>query len=358
MKPTNLNKGLFTRKDFELHSHGKQKLNERLSDHGKEALDGLIAGGFTVKDLEEIEHELWKPTFYQKYASTIQLSITLIIGILLGVGGILLINPRGNDKATEQIPLNQSDESFATPLIEKRRELTSKMPTKGFQIQIEGKMEKKEIIQEKEREAIISQLPTKGVPMIVPLGKPKEVKLKVSTIQVPLFYVGQYKWVDYEKLFPDQYEEKELSGTEAIFENKFKVRVENGYTPFQKKSYRNRVEVATYYLEKGKIEQALKEMKRGLNEMPEDVNLNFYSGIISFQKEDYKSALEYFRNVKGSYPPLFEQEALWYEGLCLKEIGEIESALRIFKEIQSYDGFYSRDAEEEIKKIEFSMEKN
>ncbi|MBX7180677.1 MAG: tetratricopeptide repeat protein [Bacteroidia bacterium] len=352
MKPTNLNKGFFTRKDYELHSQGKQLLDGKISDQGKEALEGLLEGEFSTQKLLELESVLWKPTFYDRYRTTIQFSTTLLLGILLGIGGILFFGDIKKEPLSRELPLNQSDESSAVPLVERTRDISTTISSKGIHTQMEGPIEKKEIEQEIQGEIKYSELPTKGIPMLVPVGRPNEVKLKVSTIQVPLFYVGQYKWVDYEKLYPEQYKEIELSGTEAIFENKFKVRVENGYTPIQRTSYRTKVGVAMYYLEKGKMEGALKEMKRLLTDRPDDVNLNFYSGILTYQKGDYESALEFFKNVKSAYPPLFEQEALWYEGLCLKELGRTESALKIFREVQLYDGFYSIDASKEINKLE------
>lgn len=352
MKPTNLNKGLFSRSDYEFHSQGKHLLDDKISEQGKEALEGLLEGEFSTQELMKMESELWKPTFYQKYRMSIQFSTTLLLGILLGVGGILLLRDKSDEPISKELPLNQSDESSAAPLIEKLREVSPTISTKGIHTQMEGPIEKKEIEPEIKGEIKYSELPTKGIPMLVPVGRPNEVKLKVSTIQVPLFYVGQYKWVDYEKLYPEQYKEIELSGTEAIFENKFKVRVENGYTPIQRIRYKTQVGVAMYYLEKGKMEGALMEMKRLLTERPEDVNLNFYSGILTYKKGDYESALVYFKNVKSAYPPLFEQEALWYEGLCLKELGRMDAALKIFKEVQSYDGYYSLDASVEINKLE------
>jgi tetratricopeptide (TPR) repeat protein len=158
--------------------------------------------------------------------------------------------------------------------------------------------------------------------------------------------------VDYEKLFPEQYRENRLSGTEALFENKYPIREESNYYPMNKPSYRAKVSWATSYLEKRKYPQALKEMKQLLNLMPEDVNLNFYSGILEFQIGEFDSALKRFELTKTIYPPLFYQEAAWYQALCLKELGRNEEAKQRLVEIVSMDGFYSQDAAKELEEMD------
>jgi hypothetical protein len=352
MEPTNLNKGLFSRKDWEAYLKGDKKLQGNLSDAGKEALEGLTTGQFSAAELHRLENQLWKKSFYQRHEGLIKFMVPLILGVILGGGVFVLLSPIERMEEIAPLNLDHTDESTAVPPIERSRDAVIVTEPLSIKVQIEGSVEKKTVFEEKVPEPSFSQLPIKGIQMISPVGKPKEVKLKFSTIQVPLFYVGQYKWVDYEKLFPEQYRENRLSGTEALFENKYPIREESNYYPMTKPSYKAKVAWAISYLEKGKYPQALKEMRHLLNAMPEDVNLNFYTGILEFQLGEFELALKHFELTKTIYPPLFNQEAAWYQALCLKELRRKEEAKQRLVEIQDMEGFYSQDAAKELEELD------
>ena len=352
MEPTNLNKGLFSRKDWEAYLKGEKKLQDNLSEAGKDALEGLTAGQFSAAELQSLENQLWKKSFYQRHEGLIKFIVPMTLGVILGGSVFVLLSPKERKEEVTPILLDQTDESNAVPPVERTRDVVVVRKPPSIKVQIEGSVEKQTVFDEKVPEPSFSQLPIKGIQMISPVGKPKEVKLKFSSIQVPLFYVGQYKWVDYEKLFPEQYRENRLSGTEALFENKYPIREESNYYPMTKPSYKAKVAWAISYLEKGKYPQALKEMRQLLNAMPEDVNLNFYTGILEFQLGEFELALKHFELTKTIYPPLFSQEAAWYQALCLKELGRKEEAKQRLVEIQDMEGFYSQDAVKELQELD------
>jgi hypothetical protein len=352
MEPTNLNKGLFSRKDWEAYLQGDDTLQGNLSDGGKEALDGLTGGQFSASELQRFENQLWKKSFYQRYEGLIKFMVPMVLGVILGGSIFLLISTQERKEELAPVLFDHTEESTAILPAERTQEVVIASETPTIKVQIEGNVEKQTVFEEKATEPSFSQLPIKGIQMISPVGKPKEVKLKFSTIQVPLFYVGQYKWVDYEKLFPEKYRENRLSGTEALFENKYPIREESNYYPMTKPSYKAKVAWATSYLEKGKYPQALKEMRQLLNSMPEDVNLNFYTGILEFQVGQFEEALKCFESTKSIYPPLFNQEAAWYQALCLKELGRKEEAKQRFTEIFDMEGFYSQDAAKALEELD------
>jgi len=351
MEPTNLNKGLFSRKDWEAYLKGDKKFQGNLSNAGKEALEGLAAGNFSSFELQGFENQLWKKSFYQRYEGLLKFMVPLVLGVILGGSFFLLFSPNERKEEITPLLLDKTNESTTVPPVERSRDVVVATESPTIKVQIEGIVEKKTVFEEKVPEPSFSQLPIKGIQMISPVGKPREVKLKFSTIQVPLFYVGQYKWVDYEKLFPEQYRENRLSGTEALFENKYPIREESNYYPMTKPSYKSKVSWATSYLEKGKYPQALREMRQLLNSMPEDVNLIFYTGILEFQVGKFELALKHFELTKTIYPPLFNQEAAWYQALCLKELGRKEEAKQRLVEILDMEGFYSKDAAKELEEM-------
>ena len=108
------------------------------------------------------------------------------------------------------------------------------------------------------------------------------------------------------------------------------------------------MEKALTYFEKGEFQKSLGELNRTSIRLPNDLNIIFYQGLCLYHLEAYEPALKHFKRTQTLMEPGFNEEAKWYEGLCLEKTGNIERALEIYREVLDQNGFYSMRAAKRI----------
>jgi hypothetical protein len=79
---------------------------------------------------------------------------------------------------------------------------------------------------------------------------------------------------------------------------------------------------------------------------------NFYSGTIHQQKGQYVDAIHSFTNVISQGDNLFVEQSEWYIGLCYLNRNEREKAIRQFKKIAEYSGYYQEQSKAILRKLE------
>lgn len=87
--------------------------------------------------------------------------------------------------------------------------------------------------------------------------------------------------------------------------------------------------LATTYLKTDRLDDASRIYSRLENRFPDDSNLHYNKGIVSFRKKDYRKALDHFRQAIRIDQNL---DAFLYMGLTYRSIGENDSALYYYRE--------------------------
>ena len=79
---------------------------------------------------------------------------------------------------------------------------------------------------------------------------------------------------------------------------------------------------------------------------------NFYIGAIQQKKGNYDAAINSFTNVIRQGDNLFIEQSQWYIGLCYLNRNETEKAIRQFKKIVQEQGYYQKESEKILGKLE------
>lgn len=77
----------------------------------------------------------------------------------------------------------------------------------------------------------------------------------------------------------------------------------------------------------------------------------FYSGASHQSLNDYKSAIGDYHQVIQHNDNIFVEQAEWYMGLCLVQLGDLEKASGVMEAIVTRRGFYERKASVLLKKL-------
>jgi tetratricopeptide (TPR) repeat protein len=97
---------------------------------------------------------------------------------------------------------------------------------------------------------------------------------------------------------------------------------------------------------------ALELFSQILKENENNPAINFYSGTIYQDKKQYDKALGSYKKVSAHNDNLFVEQARWYIGLCYLQREEKDEALEVFRGIASEGGFYKKQSEKIIAKLE------
>lgn len=87
----------------------------------------------------------------------------------------------------------------------------------------------------------------------------------------------------------------------------------------------------------------------------EDINDNlvadFYLGMAYVEIESYDKASESFTRILDEESNLFEEQAEWYNALCILKLGKKDEAKDIFSEITEGNSLYKKDAVKILKAL-------
>lgn len=96
--------------------------------------------------------------------------------------------------------------------------------------------------------------------------------------------------------------------------------------------------------------QALEQFSAVLRENPEHPMCNFYAGLSYQELDEYRKAIGHYQNVIDEKDNLFIEQAEWYMALCYLKTDNQARAYSIFNQILDKNGYYSKDAQEIMKK--------
>lgn len=94
----------------------------------------------------------------------------------------------------------------------------------------------------------------------------------------------------------------------------------------------------------GQERRALDDLYFLLDQYPGDVNAQFYAGLACFRLGLYPRAQRFFHSASTHAVDSFNEEAAWYEALCLEQVAGKAAAAPAFTRIARSGGFYAEQA--------------
>jgi tetratricopeptide (TPR) repeat protein len=114
----------------------------------------------------------------------------------------------------------------------------------------------------------------------------------------------------------------------------------------------NLVNKAMLKLNEKDFSSALHLFSNELKTDPDNVICNYYTGAIQQMKGNYEEAINAFNNVIKQADNLFIEQSQWNIGLCYLGRNENEKAIKQFRRIVEQQGYYQKQAEKLLKKLE------
>ncbi len=105
------------------------------------------------------------------------------------------------------------------------------------------------------------------------------------------------------------------------------------------------------YYNLGKYEEAIRGFDEILNVNPTDQNARFYKGMSKYHLKEFNNAIELLRPTYTNPANTFSEEAGFYLAKSYLATGKKNLAMDLFHKIENAKGFYSRQAEMELKKL-------
>jgi tetratricopeptide (TPR) repeat protein len=104
--------------------------------------------------------------------------------------------------------------------------------------------------------------------------------------------------------------------------------------------------------ESGNFKEAVVYYEKVLEEKPDQVSTNLYTGISYFELKRYQDANNSLNKVIAHHDNLFVEQADWYLGFCFLATEDNDRARRQFARIASSNSYYRKDAEKILRKLD------
>lgn len=349
------NKSTISRKQIDQYltssESDKRVLEGQLNDNFEEdALDGWIESGLTTDELTPIDR-----AFNRKTKTYSSLWLTLICGgiIMLSILLFFLIKPTENHPTIKQ---NKTRTLFKEKLTKEIAQMVALPKTE--------QITQKEVLKDQSQQKIASEkAPNVGnedvffdEKTLAPI--PIEISSKVAEVAKQRFaaeiYLHSFKSIDYRKYRNrpeiEQPEQIILSGTDASQENKG-AKQAGGQTQATTTPYIDYLNKSLSYLNKSNWKQALMRFNTILVAYPDDVNALFYGGLCYYNLQQFAQASVAFSACLQLEFNNFNEEAQWYLALSKKSDGKTEDAKKLFEQMLLQNGYYAKQAAEELKKL-------
>ena len=350
------NKSTISRKQIDQYlsssESDKRVLEGQLNDNFEEdALDGWIGSGLTTDKLTPMDR-----AFNRKTKTNSSLWRTLIGGGILVILTSLLFflyNPSENHPTIEQ---NKTTTLFKEKLTKEIAQMVALPKTE--------QITQKEVLKDQSQQKIASEkAPNEGnedvffdEKILAPI--PIEITSKVAEVAKQRFaaeiYLHSFKSIDYRKYRNrpeiEQPELIMLSGTDASQENKG-AKQAGGQTQTTAIPYIDYLNKSLSYLNKSNWKQGLMRFNTILAAYPDDVNALFYGGLCYYNLQEYNKACVAFSTCLQLNYSNFNEEAQWYLALSKKSDGKIDDAKKLFEQMLLQNGYYAKQAAEELKKL-------
>ncbi len=163
-------------------------------------------------------------------------------------------------------------------------------------------------------------------------------------------YLWDFKLVDYRTIRSKgkiETKQLDLTGTSANKESKELGEDEPVWRNVDIPYY-DYIDKSMYLMNRNEIKKALARFEVILNTYPDDVNAQFYCGFAYFNLENFSKSKTYLLSVLDNEIANFNEEAIWYLGLCFEKNGEKMKAKEIFESIANSKSHYVEQATKKL----------
>jgi TolA-binding protein len=164
-------------------------------------------------------------------------------------------------------------------------------------------------------------------------------------------YFHSFKLVDYRTLRSKptiSTQQMDLSGTSANVEKRNTKSEDEVEWRTVEVPYIDYINKTMYYMDKGKLKNALARFDLILSSYPDDINAQFYAGFALYNLNEFENAQNKFMDVLQNNIANFDEEAMWYLGLSYEKSGNTVKAREIYKTIAASESFYADMARKKL----------
>lgn len=167
-----------------------------------------------------------------------------------------------------------------------------------------------------------------------------------------IIYLHDLKIINYAPMLSRLHPDKKwfANGTDSRFENEYDKQNNPGRfkEDIREVSYVEYLDETMYLFNIQDYTEAKERFRHILAYHTEDLNAYFYSGLINYYSGNYEEALELFIRVKEDKITVFDEEAEWYEALCLEKLEHQHDCKELLHTIKQRNGFYAQRAAEKL----------
>ena len=345
--PQDSEKTLLTRE--EINSFRKNPSELDLT-HGDEfdldALEGWSKASADTKLMQNLDRKFLPKSRYWFWMAS-------ILFLMITATTIFTMNQKNepNVKTKNNILLYKQDVVISKK-IKELKELPQHLQIKpeivlsNFKSKQEKLAENKNAIQAENNEEFI-KLPLKKVQL-----NSTNPKYNLEKKHGKEIYLNDFKLLDYRfyRARPDIHSEQIiLSGTPADngLEN---VEIDKNNWKAIDIPYHDYIEQTVEQFKNGNYKQTLNRTQHILNFYPDDINALFYGGLCLYNLNEMDQAIESFLKVTSNPFDNFDEEAQWYIANAYELKNEKSKAREWFLLIVNQKGFYAKQAEKMLKK--------
>ena len=137
----------------------------------------------------------------------------------------------------------------------------------------------------------------------------------------------------------------ELKSVSPRYENKNAAKVAEA-PPVERKelTYEEALELALIDFDNQRYTKALDRLNLISNARPNDLNVDFYTGMSNYNMSNYSEALKDLEPITNDKSGVFNEEAYYYTALCYYKTGKTKKGIRMLNDIANSGGFYANDA--------------
>jgi tetratricopeptide (TPR) repeat protein len=352
-----------SRADIDVYQKGtsqQQRIEENAAadEFDSNALDGWSESGLSTDAMKKLDQRMAKKYGSPNYSTFAGFVLaTLIIG-----SGLLLYfshSPQEElllTEVTETILLNEETERTEIDLIPEIEALEEIAEASQVRPQ---ELIAKNIAKTKENQTVedkSDQLPTQQdqLPVLPVIDNNPAPEIAPSLIynQAKEIYLKDLKLIDYRAYRDGEITTERLrySGTPA--NQAHWEQSSNEELVWEKVDipYIDYIDKTMELISKNKYKKALPRLELILENYPDDINANFYSGLSYFNLGKYDLAIERFEKSYTIQYGNFYEEARWFKSLALENLKKHSEAKKLWKEIALEKGFYAKEAEKKLVK--------
>lgn len=353
-----------SRSDIDAYQKGKsqrQRIEENAAadEFDNNALEGWSESGLNTDAMKQLDRRITK-----KYGSANNSALVgfVLATLVIGSGMLLYFSYLPNETASPEdnsnsLVFNQDTERTEvdlSPEIEALVEISEDDQVRPQELIA------KNIAQTTEENTTADDVNINNIDVVQPLpdlpvitnDENQSIATTLIYKQAKEIYLKDLKLIDYREYRDGEVTTERLrySGTPANQENWEQSSSEELIWEKVNIPYIEYIDKTMELIAKNKYKKALPRLELILENYPDDINANFYSGLSYFNLGKYDLAIERFEKSYTIQFGNFYEEARWFKSLALENSKKYSEARKLWKEIVAENGFYAKEAEKKLNK--------